>query len=186
MKEDLRWRYHAVAAALGLPGCAAAVLLAATLGTWFLLERPAQAQLQALEAEQERLGRVSRPKAYTSRVDDHLAASSPRAGFDARFPDERQITAVLGRLRATAARSGIVLDRGEFKVQTLPDEPLLQYSMNLPVRAPYAELRRFVRGLLREQPALALDEISLRREDARAALVDAQLRLVLFVAPAKD
>jgi hypothetical protein len=60
-------------------------------------------------------------------------------------------------------------------------ESLARYTIVLPVKTDYAALRRFTRDVLRELPGLAMEEVSLRRSDAKSPLLDAQLRLVLYV-----
>jgi Tfp pilus assembly protein PilO len=179
--KALRWHLHSFAAAVGLPGLVSALLLAVCAMAWIAVEEPAMQRVAELRSDNEQL--VARARDAVQRPVAVESTQAALAHFDERFPDERRITAALARLRAVAARSGIALERGEFKVQAGSDDALAQYAMVLPVKAEYRALRRFVRELLREQPAIALDEVSVRRDDAKSPLVEAQLRLVLFVAP---
>lgn len=176
----LRWHVLSIAAAAGLPGFAAVLLLTACAIVWLAIDQPAQQHATDLRDDNARLAARLRDPARRAAATPPSAQAS-LAGFEARFPDERRITEVLAGMRRTASRHGIALERGEFKVQTGPDEALAQYQMVLPLKADYRALRRFVRELLREQPAIALDEVTLRRDDAKSPTVEAQLHLVLFI-----
>jgi hypothetical protein len=57
----------------------------------------------------------------------------------------------------------------------------MHYAILLPVTADYASLRAFIVDALRELPGLALEEMSLRREDSKSLQLDARLRFVLFL-----
>lgn len=176
----LWWRASRHAAAIGLPGIVALLLFAGAVVLWFTVDRPAAEQARQLLAENERLEaewRV-RPAALGQAP---ARAESPLRQFQARLPDERRITAELGRFHALAIRHGLVLERGEFKITSAANDPVSQYAMVMPVTADYRTLRKFIREVLRSQPALALEEISLRRDDPASPVVDARLRFVLFV-----
>lgn len=179
----LRWHLQDLPARLGLPGLAALALLGALAVAWLAVERPAVERLAALQAErvalQARLREADAPAAPAD-------AAATLAGFEARFPEPQQITAVLARVHALAGRHGIALERGEFKLDAATDDTLERYAMVLPLKAEYRAVRRFVRDLLREQPALALEEVGLRRDDAGSAVVEARLRFVLFVKPRSE
>ena len=54
--------------------------------------------------------------------------------------------------------------------------------MDWPVQGDYRALRRFMADALREQPALALEAVSLQRNDPASPQVVASLRWVLFIA----
>lgn len=174
------WKLRRLAGALGLPGAAAAALLAGTLAVWLAVERPAAAQARQLASDNEQLYAQWRLLPSTA-----MAASappeSPLRRFRARLPHESRITAELGRIHSAAERNGFQLERGEFKITSAADDPVAQYAMVLPVRAEYRALRKFVREVLRDQPAIALEEISLRRDDPKSPIVEARLRFVLFV-----
>ncbi len=104
------------------------------------------------------------------------------AAFEQRFADERSMAPSLARLQAAAQRRGFTLDQAEFKLANEATEPLLRYTIGLPVKADYRALRRFSRDALRDLPGLALDEVSLRRSDPKSPQLEAQLRFVLFLA----
>ena len=50
-----------------------------------------------------------------------------------------------------------------------------QLQIGLPVKADYLSLRRFIFSALSEMPALSLDQLIIKREQANGTQVDAQL-----------
>jgi Tfp pilus assembly protein PilO len=104
--------------------------------------------------------------------------------FGAMLPAEQALTAQLAQLQALAAQHALRFDSAEFKLSSEPGDPVLRYSMNLPLKADYGALRGFVRDVLVAMPGLALEEFSVRRADARTPLLEARLRLSLFVTAA--
>ncbi len=179
--KRLRWQLGHLGRAIGLPGWVGMALLIACAAGWWGIATP-------MLADTARLGDAS--AALERRLADRVAASAPvpstpqqqLAEFERRFIGEKGIAASLVRLNAAARRQGVQLDQAEFKFASEAGEPLSRYSIILPVKADYRALRRFTREALRELPGLAIDEVNLRRADPKSALLEAQLRFVLFVA----
>lgn len=176
----LRWQSAQALRGIGLPGWVALVLgVACAVGAWGLVE-PLHTEAQRLDADSDAL----RLRAAANPVSTAAIDATPQqqlATFEQRFPGERGIAPSLARLQAAARRQGVVLDQAEFKFVSEPAELLARYSIILPVKADYRALRRFTRDALRELPGLAIEEVNLRRSDAKSALLEAQLRFVLFV-----
>jgi len=176
--QAVRWRERA-----GLPGIVAiALVLAAALG-WLAWARPLA---QAVQAQQEQVQAMQRQVAEAAhRPSDRsapLAAATQLAVFEQRFGDERERATAFAQLWAIAGRQGLQLPQAEFRVGAGADGALSRYAIVLPVKTDYASLRRFIDDALRALPGLALEELSLHRDDPRSPLLDAQLRFVLFVA----
>ncbi len=178
--KRLGWELRRLAAALGLPGWAGvAILLACALG-WAFAASPLRAEADRLERQAAALERSLGTRANA----DVAAPSTPQqqlAEFRSRFTGEKRLAASLGRLQASAKRQGVQLDQAEFRFVSEAGDPLLRYTMVLPVKAEYRALRRFVRAALHDLPGLAIEEVNLRRGDPASATLDAQLRFVLFV-----
>lgn len=60
------------------------------------------------------------------------------------------------------------------------DKLFNRYVLNLPVQGSYRDLRTYLTTIRAEFPALAIEDVTLRRENIGAGSVDAQLRLVIF------
>lgn len=181
--KRLRWQLEHLSRDIGLPGwVGVALLLACALG-WWLAAAPLRDVVETLgatsAASERRLASLA--NAATA------LPSTPRqqlAEFQRRFIGETRIATSLARLQAAAKRQGVQLDQAEFRFASEASEPLLRYTIVLPVKADYRALRRFTREALLELPGLAIEEVSLRRGDPKSAVLEAQLRFVLFVTKA--
>ena len=139
-------------------------------------------------AETARL--VEESAALEQRLADSAAHPAPTesapqrqlAAFMQRFPSEGEMASSLGVLHAAARRQGVQLDQAEFKFSPEPAGLLARYAIVLPVKADYKALRGFIREAMRELPGLAMEELNVRRADAKSPVLEAQSRFVLFVA----
>jgi hypothetical protein len=174
----VRWWARRLAERAGPAGIAAGVLGLLVLGAWAGPGRTMPAQARALALDNEAL--LRRP-AMARPIGAPLATERQLAAFEARFPDARALNTSYARLWALAQRHGVVLRQAEFKLGEAGSDEFLRYGIQLPVTADYAALRGFVVDALRELPSLALEEMSLRREDSKSARLDARLRFVLLV-----
>ena len=181
MKRAL-WQLRHVWRHLGLPGWAGASLLVLGALGWAMLSAPLASETQRLAVEsaalQQRLGAKGRAEPPSVSQQDQLQA------FTQRFVADKELTPSLAKLQALARRRGVALDQAEFRFVNEPNEPLSRYVIILPLKADYASLRSFSRDAMREMPGLAVEEVNVRRADAKSPLLEAQLRLVLFVTKA--
>lgn len=176
----LRWELVRAASGLGLPGAAALALLVVACAVWLALVLPAREDAERLRDERARIERRLKDAAGAQAIGPQ-GVREQLAEFRGRFGDEKNLSASLAALHAVARRHGLQLDQAEFKLSGDARDPLSRYAIVLPVKADYRALRRFTQDALRELPGLALEEVNLRRGDARAAQVEAQLRFVLFI-----
>ena len=176
----LRWHGREMLRSVGLAGWVAIGLLQlCAIGRWSFVE-PMSAEASRLDGESTAL---EKRWAAKSRADDSTPATAQQqlAAFRQRFPDEKGMAPALRRLQGAARRQQVAIDQAEFKFASEPTEPLARYSIILPLKAGYPELRRFTRDALRDLPALALEDVNLRRGDPKSPVLEAQLRFVLFV-----
>ena len=180
MKRHL-WNLVSVWRGVGLPGWVAAAL-ALTCGVLWL------GGIAPQRAETARL--VEESAALEQRLADSAAHPAPTesapqrqlAAFMQRFPSEGEMASSLGVLHAAARRQGVQLDQAEFKFSPEPAGLLARYAIVLPVKADYKALRGFIREAMRDLPGLAMEELNVRRGDAKSPVLEAQIRFVLFVA----
>jgi hypothetical protein len=176
------WRWHGANAArsMGIPGWLALGLIVVCAGVAAFVTVPLAADTQRLVAEVESARQRQAARAEVA------PPASPREQLDAfarRFVGETEIAPAIAQLQALARKRGVQLDQAEFRLFSEPTEPLSRYVIVLPVKAEYGAVRLFCRDALREMPAISLEEVNVRRADAKAPLLEAQLRLVLFVRP---
>ncbi|MEF7612413.1 GspMb/PilO family protein [Aquincola sp. MAHUQ-54] len=164
---------------LGPFGAAGLVLLAAALGWALLVLRPLQAEHEGLQ--QQALALEARLQSGRELASAPASAGEQLAAFHAFFPRADASTPWLARIHAAAAANGVALASAEYRVERRPEQPLLRYTLTLPLTGTYAELRGFVGTVLAEVPAAAIDDIQLRRENAGSATLEARIRLSLYL-----
>ncbi len=175
------WNLARLWRSAGLPGWAACALLLACAVLWWGVIAPQRADTarmveETAALEQRMADAVAHPPPTESGPQKQLAT------FMQRFPSEGDMAGSLGVLHAAARRQGVRLDQADFKFSPEPAGLLARYTIVLPVKADYKALRGFIREAMRELPGLAMEELSVRRGDAKSPVLDAQIRFVLFVA----
>ena len=176
----LRWRALRAGERIGLPGIAAGLLLLALAVAWLALSLPSAHRLAALENGNADLARQAAARPAGPRLAP-LTTAGQLAAFENGFPTPQDLSQSYSRLWTLARQHGLQLRQADFKLTESGQDAAARYAILLPLSAEYAPLRAFIADALRDNPALALEEMSVRRADARSAQLDAQLRFVLFV-----
>lgn len=182
MKRMQRMLARAVArlGPIGLAGLAL-IAIAATLHVTILL--PAR-------EEHDRLAdRVTRLAARAKLVPPvpTVAAEGPEqslSSFAGHFPPARRSASEALRLHALAARHGLRLASGEYRLVPEPGTDLLRYQITLPLKGTYPSVRAFLADSLAEVPTLAIDALALKRESAGVREVEGRVQLSLYAAGA--
>ena len=143
---------------------------------------PRQSKLEQLRTEADALQERLRTGASIARV-PKPAGADQLAAFYAFFPRGDSSPDWLQKVHDAARSSGITLQSGEYKLERRTEQKLARYQMNLPVVGTYSQLREFIRTLLAQVPAAALDEITMRRDHVASPQVEARLRLTLYLSP---
>ncbi len=173
-----RWGAQRLAEQAGPVGIAAGLMVVLTLAAWIGPGRAIPAETQVLTLDNEALQR--RP------VDAHASSAAMKserqlAAFESGLADARELNTRYARLWELARKHGVALRQAEFKLTEAGQDELVHYAIQLPVTADYMSLRGFIADALRDLPGLALEEMSLRREDSKSLQLDARLRFVLFL-----
>jgi|SRR5450830_143720 len=167
---------------LGWQGLVGILLIFASLLFLLIVAIPKSHQLQQLQIEMVTLKANPRP---------NLKNGSNHAQFDVvqKFYDflplqnevNNQIIAILH----VATNVGLVVDKVEY-VQPLTASPLIQYQIKLPLKGSYIQIRQFISQVLNASPSMALNDLSLRREDLATELVEAQIQFNLYMQKEKQ
>ena len=169
---------------LGWMGAFAGLLLGLAVLELFSVTLPAEQSTTELEAQVQRLRESSRNGREIKRGEDNSPAVQI-AAFEQFFPPGADINRVLSEIYAAADKEKLVLERGEYRLTEEPGLSLLRYQITLPVKGQQAEIKLFVRQILRSIPALALDGISMQRLNAGETLIEAQIRVSVFLQGAR-
>jgi Type II secretion system (T2SS), protein M subtype b len=164
----------------GLAGLAGIMLLFAGSSALIAQVDTQRAQLTRLDALSLTLR--ERAQRATGAFDEaELAPEEQLARFYGSFPDLAAVPDVLARIYRAAGAEGLSLEQGEYRIVSERSGSLLRYRITLPVRGPYPQVRRFLAAALREAPFVALDSVSFQREGIGEAIVEAQIRLTIYL-----
>jgi Tfp pilus assembly protein PilO len=167
---------------LGRSGVVGIALLAFAAAFYFSAVAPVGTELADLRAEAERLQR--RLQMSGSAAGAKGTPAEQLATFYAFFPSPQSSPDWLGKIHAAARAKGLVLRSGEYKLERSADQRLVRYQITLPVAGSYAQIRGFVGQVLADVPAAALEEITLRRESVSSPVLEARIRLTLYLGSA--
>lgn len=169
------WR--PVARALGPYGFAALALLALCAVFYATAILPTEAALRAqqLAAQQMKSRTLPQPVSRDRRVEDLQR-------FHAQFPAIDAIAPETQKLWDIAHQYKIELQQGEYRLES-SGVGLARYRITLPVRASYAQIRQLVGYILKEIPAMSIDSLRFERKKISDNLLDAQIRLTLYLRP---
>jgi Tfp pilus assembly protein PilO len=165
---------------LGWPGMLAAGLWVAAIALFFSTIQPAREHLDALRRSAETLQTRLQGASQALRDPAHTAGEQ-LAEFYRIFPGERDGADLIGRIAAIAERHGLSLEQGEYK--TIPDKQgrLTRMQMILPLKGSYAQIRACLTDLVKDIPVVALEQVQFERQKVGDPLLDAKLRLVVFL-----
>lgn len=165
---------------LGWPGMIGAGGLAMCLALYFSTVQPAQqrldtARLSAISLH-DRIARAGLALNDSARpIDEQLAT------FYQIFPSERDSTEWVARIAAIAQRDGLALQQADYKVDRDKSGKLIRFQMSLPLMGEYQTIRRFLSDLQAQIPIVSLEQVQFERQNIGSPLVNAKLRLVIFL-----
>lgn len=161
---------------LGVAGVVGVALLAFAAAFQLGTIGPESARKEALERDQSKLEQARAPGSEPVRTpQEDLSA------FYAMLPEETAIPAFSERVYALGAALGVPLRQGSYRHATDEGAGYARYEVTYQTQAAYYRVRLFLRDLLREMPALALDDVAFQRQQANAPSAETTLKLVLFV-----
>jgi hypothetical protein len=99
----------------------------------------------------------------------------------AELVDLEEIDPVIAGIHAAAQRNGVRLEQGEYRLQAEPGTRLARYRIVFPAKGGYLQLRGWLDEAILTRPGLALDELTLRREDIGNEVLEARVSLGLLV-----
>ena len=110
---------------------------------------------------------------------------SQLATFTANFPTVSEAPGWVLKMHQIAAHNDLTLDSGDYRLNNGKDGELARYQITLPLRGGYAQVRTFLEEVLTQIPAVALDEVTIRRDSVGARVTETRVRLTLYLAGRK-
>lgn len=162
---------------LGTPGMVGAGLLLFCLAFYLGSLAPARAELAALKSEAARLQAAAARSGGAVGDLATLRAPPPEARLSI-----GALPAFLKELDALAEKHGVTIDRASYALSR--NEGQQRMEIDLPLKAGYPSLRAYLLEVLTLAAAPALDELSIKRQQAVDPVVEATVRLSFQMAPA--
>jgi hypothetical protein len=160
--------------ALGLTGLLAMAGLLLVAWLQWALVMPIAQERSAIDAQLAQARSVAGKPAGMPVPDNSLA------NFHAHFAKQGDLTDQLAKLYGIARNHELALTTADYQMSEVANLKLSQYSIVLPLRGSYAQIRGFVDEAMQELGGLAVEQINFRRKQPLDLLVDAELRLSLF------
>lgn len=180
MKLRLHFPVRRLNSLLGWPGMIGAGGLVMCVALYFSTVQPVQqrldtARLSAISLH-DRITRASQALNDNARpIDEQLAT------FYQIFPSERDSTEWVGKIAAIAKRNGLILQQVDYKTDRDKNGKLIRFQMSLPLTGEYQTIRKFLSELQAQIPIVSLEQVQFERQNVGSSLVNAKLRLVIFL-----
>lgn len=162
----------------------AGVLIVFAIAAWLwgvpYLRTQTNAPMQALERAQKSLASTA---IHTAEATHSLPEERLTAFYDV-LGDKRYVEQQVKTLFAVAAKSGLILNQGEYKSSFEKGIHTTTYQMILPVKGQYQSIRKFCEQTLLAIPFASLDEISFKREEIASNTLEAKLHFTLYLSDA--
>ena len=162
-----------------LYGIASLCLLAALMA--LVLVPVWQEHLQSLQTEVQRAERDAQDRVKDTKPPEVSQDQRNLEAFLRILGDARQAEQQLQALFGMARTLQINLPLGQYKMVCEDSGLLCNYRVQLPVKGSYPQIRSFIEKCLQIEPALSLDEISIKRESAGDEELEVRLGLTLVV-----
>ena len=174
MIERLRWTLANTVALGRAPVFAAAMIglgaAAALADAWH-----AHAMREDVDAQAFATSRAARVAPAPQAVDADVTTLLRK------LPDADAWGTQVRQLFELAQDNGLTLQQGEYLTVAKANSLIRRLRITLPIKGEPAHIAHFVAGVSAGMPAVAVESISLKRPDANAAAVEAQLVLILFM-----
>jgi hypothetical protein len=164
---------------LGPQGIIGIGLLVASLGVLLMGTLPTRWELDRMQAHEQQQAARGAQSAVGERA-PQTSAEKLNAYFKT-FPEETAAADSLRKVYEAANQNGIELPHGEYALAVDHKANLARYRITLPVRGTYQQLRGFMAAALASVPTLALDHVDLERQKIGDALIEAKIRMTLFL-----
>jgi len=176
----LRWPWRRRLVRLSRTGIAGLGLLAVCLTFYLSALRPTEARLNRLQADMVSLHEKIR-NAANSLHSNQDTPTEQLVTYYKFFPSQTSAPVWLSKIYQAAQSQNIQLEQGEYRATREKTGKLVRYQIALPVKGTYLQLRKFVAAVLTEIPIASLDHISFERQKIGDEVIEAKIRLTLYL-----
>jgi len=178
LPQDLHWLVRRTPVLLGWPGVAGIGLLTACAAFYFSTIQQAQVKLASTRysvlAIQDELKQAGHSPNANHTPEEQLDQ------FYRLFPQDKDLPQCMEKIFVSAQSHGVGLEQGEYKVTRDKEGGLVHFQMTFPVKGNYPQIRKFLTALKVDIPSLSLQQVQFQRQKVGDAMVEANIKLVLY------
>lgn len=138
---------------------------------------PARQEAAALQASLQVQRRQQAVQPDARATQNNLVAE-----FQARLPAPEAALEAVQVIHTAAAKHGIKLAAGEYRLLREGNSPVMQrYQITLPATGAYLDLRAWMASVLNTLPTIAIEELSLVRQNVGTPALESRVRWTLYL-----
>jgi hypothetical protein len=161
---------------LGWQGPLGLLLLFISTFYFFMFTTPKASYVKQLHLD---IGNIkTSSKVYAK--DHNIAQFDVVKDFYRLLPAQHETNNKISVILNAATNAGLSLEKVEYD-QPLTRSPIAQYQIKLPIKGSYVQIRQFVSEVLNNLPTIALDDISMRRDDITSDVLQARIQFTLYL-----
>ena len=163
------------------PWLAALALLVGCVGFYLLMVVPASHTLAGLK---QNLITMQHDEAHLKEASQDVVRTSPTGQLDAfyqKFPAESEVPDTLEKMIKLAQKKGLDPKQAAYRIVRNNPGELLSYQIALPIKGAYPSIMTYAFELLATIPNLALDNVSFQRQKIGDNLIEATLKMTLYI-----
>ena len=161
---------------LGWHGVLGLLLIFGSLAYLLLQATPKANQLQQLQFDAANFNTSSKLYAQDHKIEQFDVVKD----FYRLLPLQNEANNKISMILNAATNAGLSLERVEYD-QPLSHHPVTQYQIKLPVKGSYVQIRQFINEVLNAIPTIALNDVSMRRDDVATDVLDTKIQFTLYL-----
>jgi hypothetical protein len=165
---------------LGLAGGLGLTLLLLAALAAFTLLRSGESNVQSLERKLQALRQQVANKSSLP-VNSALSQQEQLRVFYQGFAPASQLPDTLQRIYHAASKQELLLETGEYTRLQTGNERLARFRVTLPVRGSFRQILAFLDAVLQEDPTVALENASFKRDKVDDEDLEAKLSFVVLM-----
>lgn len=101
--------------------------------------------------------------------------------FIAYFPDVDSVNDTWEQLAKLSEDASLAIDHTHYDSSNNKRAGLLSYRLNIPVKAPYPQIRNFLASVVESSANIAIESLTFKRDNVESPVVGADMTLVIYV-----
>jgi Tfp pilus assembly protein PilO len=161
---------------LGWQGMLGSLLISVSLVCLFLQAIPKANQVQQLQLDASNFKTSSKRYAQDHKIGQFDVVKD----FYRLLPAQNEANNKISVILNAATNAGLSLEKVEYE-QPLSHYAVTQYQIKLPVKGSYVQIRQFVNEVLNAIPTIALNDISMKRDDIMTDVLVTNIQFTLYL-----